>query len=238
MEALKVETCACKTSSCSQSVSERVQALVRASPDDMRASNEFTNARREQVACADTLATASLHSQIDQVWPPAEKRVPAKGDIEFCGEVWPAETTKAHCYGNPEANMADLAKFANLQNLALSSLPMVDLDSLSKLDNLEYLILDNIPVTDLAPLANLTELKVLSIVGTKVTSLGALQNLKKLEQLGLLSTPVTKVEPLTKLTNLKLLTLVDNKVSAGQVEMLEVALPNLEIKYSFANEGD
>jgi Leucine-rich repeat (LRR) protein len=127
-------------------------------------------------------------------------------------------------------NIEFLTKLTNLQFLSLSGTQVSNIDALSGLTNLQLLFLDRTQVSDIGALSGLINLQSLYLDGIQVSDIGALSGLKNLQTLSLAGTQVSDIGALSGLKNLQWLSLSSTKVSDEQVDELQKALPELEIR--------
>ncbi len=106
-----------------------------------------------------------------------------------------------------------------------------DLSPLKKLNKLERLYIQSTNVKNIKSLESLTNLQELRLINTHVTNLEPFKGLTNLQILDVENNQVFDLEPLKKLKNLKYLDLsYCPNITEEQIEELQMALPNLEIK--------
>ena len=119
---------------------------------------------------------------------------------------------------------------AGIRGAAGNELTQADLDKVTHLSG------TNKEISDLTPLARLTNLKTLHLQNNKIADLRPLAELKQLEDLILQDNQITNLSPLAELTNLKRLWLGNNpKLTLAEIEKLQKALPDCEIKHNVTN---
>jgi Leucine-rich repeat (LRR) protein len=109
------------------------------------------------------------------------------------------------------------------------------------LHKLEELTLYDTPIEDLEPISQLKLVKDasrLNLGDMRVRSLVPLRFARQLKKLFLFNTPVKDLAPLRELRSLEFLDLRNTAVGEGQIAMLKSSLPNLEIAWSAASQGD
>ena len=119
-----------------------------------------------------------------------------------------------------------------VSSVDLRNTQVSDISPLAELNNLERLYLGITQVSDVSPLAELKSLRELSLSNTQVSDLSPLAELKSLNELWLRGTQVSDLSPLAELKNLEELDLSDTQVSDEQVQKLQRALPNCDIRWS------
>ena len=149
--------------------------------------------------------------------------------VEFCGQTWPADTTKLECYDPSVVDLAPIAHLSALRDLSIPNTKVFDLVPLSSLSQLQLINLKGTPVTDLSPLTSLPALTVLWLPFSKVTDLTPLAKITSLVQLGLAGTDVTDLAPIASLKNLTLLDVSSTLVPEAQLDEIRRALPKAEI---------
>lgn len=95
--------------------------------------------------------------------------------------------------------------------------------------DLEQVHLSSTPVIDIAPLAVLTTLRILTLDDTQVRDVSPLAQLTRLTALNLRNTKVSDVSPLATLMNLEALDLRGSPVSKQSIQQLQQTLPKLYI---------
>ena len=90
--------------------------------------------------------------------------------------------------------------------------------------------LEHKKLSDISPLKNLTQLKELILSYTQVSDLTPLKNLAQLKELNISNTQVADLTPLKNLNQLAKLFLIKTKLTQGQVDDLQKALPNCDIR--------
>lgn len=153
----------------------------------------------------------------------------------------------------PISDLEPLKSVTSLQSLSIGNMQVTDFNFLSDMTNLKELWLDNDRIYNLTPIKDLKNLQKLSLSGTKISdlkllegltnlntlwlgrsqvkSVKSLQELKNLKILSLRETQVSDISPLRKLIKLEQLDITKcNNITEEQVEDLQKALPNLEIK--------
>jgi len=134
----------------------------------------------------------------------------------------------------PQGWWRDLARSVLGQRIISVQLFLVeggDLSPLVGLSNLQSLDVMQVDVSDITPLAGLTTLQYLELVATKVTDITPLANLHNLKELDLMRTPVSDLTALTGLLNLESLNVEGTESTKEQVEAVQKALPNCQIKH-------
>jgi len=122
--------------------------------------------------------------------------------------------------------------YRDVTELDLSNSSITDIEPVKDMHNLQELNLNRCKnLENLEPLRNLTSLQVLILDNTRVSDLLSIKGLTSLQRLWLSKTKVADLSPLTGLTKLQQLWLVGcKKLSDEQIEQLEKALPECEIK--------
>lgn len=160
---------------------------------------------------------------------------------------------KLHLDKTQIKSLEPVKNLKNLKELYLSGAQFYDLEPLRELTNLQMLWIADVPVSDLEPIKGLTNLYNLSLQRTRVYDLEPIKNLKKLfglalnhsqinnletikafpnlQALYLDYTQISNLDPLKELKNLKGLSISNcPNITDEQVEDLQKALPNLEIR--------
>lgn len=156
-------------------------------------------------------------------------------------------------YNVPLKNLEPLAGIDSLQRLFLENIQLSDLEPIKGLKNLNILSLNDSQFSNLKPIKDLVNLQILSLDNTQVSDIKPLKGLVNLETLIVSNTLISDLEPLKDLVNLRELFVHNTRVcdlepikglkklerlyitnckniTAQQVEDLQKALPNLEIK--------
>jgi hypothetical protein len=132
------------------------------------------------------------------------------------------------------ADIKIFEKFTNLQELKLEHIRYPDKDIpkwMKILGSLGIIDLQERFALDLTPLEKLTNLQLLYIFDIPIKNIRPLAGLNSLISLQLYNTQISDLTPLKGLTNLKRLDLTDSSgFTNQQVEELQKALPNLEIR--------
>lgn len=130
-----------------------------------------------------------------------------------------------------EINLSGIENLKNLESLDVLHTKISDMNTLKKLTKLKHLGLMNCGIKDISPLKELTNLEWLSLeFNGSIQDISALEGLTKLQYLDLMYNEISDLSPLRGLTNLQRLEINGNLIDAEEVEALEEALPNCDIR--------
>ena len=115
--------------------------------------------------------------------------------------------------GLTDADIGNLARFVELEQLNLSGNEITDLSPLAGLTSLCDLTIDYNPVESLEPLSGLTNLEWFSAESCELTSLDGLENCREMYRLYLYDNNITDISAIANMYALEKLTLWDNPVS-------------------------